>query len=40
MAPNIGSQDLKKLEDVMETSNKEQTQWNDKMTRLLEQQGQ
>jgi hypothetical protein len=40
MAPDSRSQDIKKLEGVIETSNREQAQWNDKMARMLEQQGQ
>jgi hypothetical protein len=37
MAPDTKSSNIKKLEWVIETSNKEQAQWNDKMARMLEQ---
>jgi hypothetical protein len=40
MAPDTRSQDIKKLEGVIETSNRKQAQWNDKMARMLEQRGQ
>nr|TKR68966.1 hypothetical protein D5086_0000309060 [Populus alba] len=40
MAHDTRSQDMKKLEGAIATANLEQAQWNDKMARLLEQQGQ
>jgi hypothetical protein len=40
MTHETRSQDIKKLEGTIATANKEQGLWNDKMARLLEQQGQ
>jgi hypothetical protein len=40
MTHETRSQDIKKLEGAIATANKEQGLWNDKMARLLEQQGQ
>jgi hypothetical protein len=40
MAHDTMSQDMKKLEGALATANKEQAQWNDKMARMFEQQGQ
>ena len=40
MTHETRSQDIKKLEGAIATTNKEQGLWNDKMAKLLEQQGQ
>ena len=40
MTDDTRSQDIKKLEGVIATANKEQGMWNDKVAKLLEQQGQ
>ena len=40
MTHETRSQDMKKLEGVITTANKEQGQWNDKMEKLLEEQRQ